>query len=132
MTVRFTATCLIALGLVACDDGETGPRATTKMQIANPYQERLIKLSVLNRSLGLRRAIQDAGQGCARITATGYQGPHRQLHMWVGRCDPQGDYAVFIAPNGDAQVRKCADAKALKLPECKREPLDPVPRITAG
>jgi hypothetical protein len=126
--------CALFLGLSACDSGggETGRRQTTKMTIANPYHDRLMGLSVLNRSLGLRRAIQDTGQGCARITASGYQAPYKGLQVWIGRCEPQGDYAVFIAPSGDAQVRRCKDAQTLMLPACRTESLDPVPKITAS
>jgi hypothetical protein len=122
------------LGLTACDSGggETGRAQLTKMTIANPYHDKLMGLSVLNRSLGLRRAIQDTGQGCTRITASGYQAPYKGLHIWIGRCAPEGDYAVFIAPNGDAQVRRCKDVQTLMLPACRTESLDSVPRITAG
>ena len=123
----------LMLALTACDrGGGTGGEQATKVQIANPYQDRLMGLSVLNRSLGLRRAIQGAGQGCTRIIATAYQAPYKGQHQWIGRCEPEGDYAIFIAPNGDAQVRKCTDAQTLGLPACKQDGLDPVPRIKGG
>lgn len=105
--------------LIACDRGtETQAPQPRKMEIANPYQDRLIALSPANRRLALRRAIQDAGQSCKRIVGSAYQGPYKGQHQWVGRCEPGGDWAVFLAPNGDVQVRSCADVKALELPEC--------------
>ena len=39
--------------------------------------------------------------------------------MWTVRCTDTGDWAVFIAPNGDVQPRRCADEAELKLPACK-------------
>jgi hypothetical protein len=122
----------LVLGLAACDSGGETRAQPKKMEIANPYQDRLMSLSVLNRSLGLRRAVQDSQQACARITASGYQGPYKGLHVWIARCAPEGDFAVFIAPNGEAQVRGCKAAKTLGLPECKTDGLDEVPRIKAG
>jgi hypothetical protein len=120
----------IALALPGCDGGgNSAPSQPTKMRVANPYQDKLMGLSVLNRSLGLRRAIQDFGQRCTRITGSAYQEPYKGLHLWVGRCAPEGDYAIFIAPNGQVQVRKCADAKTLMLPECRTDALQEVPRI---
>jgi hypothetical protein len=41
--------------------------------------------------------------------------------MWTLRCTDTGDWAVFIAPNGDVQSRKCADLAELKLPVCRME-----------
>ncbi|HEX8401508.1 MAG TPA: hypothetical protein VF628_07345 [Allosphingosinicella sp.] len=120
---------LLALGIspvTACDR----PAATSTAQpkaitVANPYHERLMGLSELNRSLALRRAIQDSRQPCKRILGSAYQGQYKVQHMWTGRCSPSGDYLIFLAPNGDVQVRSCADAKTLKLPECKLEAIGP-------
>lgn len=124
---------VVGLALAGCDRREeSAPAPVTKIEIANPYHERLMGLSVINRSLGLRRAIQDAGERCTRITRSGYQEPYRKLQMWVARCEPEGDFAIYIAATGDAQVRRCAQAATLKLPACRTEGLDAVPRITAG
>ncbi|HEX8442878.1 MAG TPA: hypothetical protein VF631_04445 [Allosphingosinicella sp.] len=129
---RLGAAALI-LCTTACDSGGgAGAAQPTKMRIANPYHDKLLGLSVLNRSLGLRRAVQDSAQACTRITASAYQVPYKGQQLWIARCEPEGDYAIFIGPNGDAQVRRCKDAQTLGLPACKTDPLDPVPRITAG
>jgi len=116
---------LIAFALVAaagCDGGDPPTRTkTTKMAIANPYHDRLTTLSELNRSLALRRAVQDAGEACKKIERSAFQGEFKALKMWTASCSDSGDFALFIAPNGDVQVRKCSDAKTLGLPECKLE-----------
>lgn len=119
-------------GATACDGGQSTTTPTTRIEIANPYQERLLGLSVLNRSLGLRRAIQDAGQTCRRITATGYQQPYKGQHLWIGRCAPDGDYAIFVAPNGNVQVRRCRDVKDLMLPACRTDRMQEVELLKAG
>ena len=41
--------------------------------------------------------------------------------MWTARCSDGNDWAVFIAPNGDVQVRDCAEAATLALPACRFE-----------
>lgn len=123
---------LVMLGGAACDGGAEREAAKTKIEIANPYQERLLGLSVLNRSLGLRRAIQDAGKSCRRIAATAYQQPYKGQHLWIGRCAPEGDYAIFVAANGNVQVRRCADVKDLMLPPCRTDRLQEVELLKAS
>jgi hypothetical protein len=120
---------MAVLGGTACDGGGEPKAAPTKIEIANPYHDRLLALSVLNRSLGLRRAIQDSSQSCQRITASAYQERYKQLELWVGRCDPEGDYAIFIGPNGEAQVRRCKDTKDLMLPACRTDQMQEVELI---
>jgi hypothetical protein len=108
----------LALSAAACDSGP--PRqARTKMVIANPFHDRLMALSDLNRSLALRRAVQDSGEACKKIDRSAFQGEHKALKMWTATCSDSGDFALFIAPNGDVQVRRCRDAQALGLPACK-------------
>ena len=47
--------------------------------------------------------------------------------MWTARCNgatpKEGpyDYAVFVGPDGDVQVRPCADLAGLKLPTCRAD-----------
>jgi hypothetical protein len=114
--------CVAALpALAACDDGAP-PAKRRSIVAANPYQEKLVALSELNRSLALRRAVQDSGEACKRIDRSGYQGMYKSLHMWTARCSEGGDWGVFIAPNGNVQVRSCEHLKQLGLPECRFEP----------
>lgn len=122
---------IVLLGGIGCDGGDQ-PATRTKIEIANPYQERLLSLSVLNRSLGLRRAIQDAGKSCRRITGTAYQQPYKGQHLWIGRCAPEGDYAIFVAANGNVQVRRCADNQDLMLPACRTDALQEVEILKAS
>lgn len=112
------------LVLAGCDGGP--PTKRRSITAANPFQEKLAGLSELNRSLALRRAVQDAGEPCKRIDASAYQGLYKSLHMWTARCSAgtgsAGDeFGLFIAPNGDVQVRRCEHLKQLQLPECKLE-----------
>ncbi len=111
------------LTLVGCDGGGA-PTKTRSIVAANPFQEKLAGLSDLNRSLALRRAVQDAGEPCKRIDASAYQGLYKSLHMWTARCSEgngagEREFGLFIAPNGDVQVRRCEHLKQLQLPECK-------------
>jgi hypothetical protein len=108
-------------GLAACDSGAP-PRKTKSIIAANPYQEKLVALSELNRSLALRRAVQDSGEPCKRIDQSGYQGMYKSLHMWTARCSGGRDWGIFIAPSGDVQVRSCEHLKQLGLPECRLQP----------
>jgi len=110
-----------AMLAAACDGG--GPPAKTRsITAANPYQERLAALGELDRSLALRRAVQDSGEPCKKIEASAYQGQYKSLHMWTARCSRGKSWGLFIAPNGDVQVRDCAHLKQLGLPECRLEP----------
>ncbi len=85
---------------------------------ANPFNAKLLQLRPADRQGALDRAIVDDGQRCGRLTQSAYRGPYGNLGMWVARCKPGGDYAVFVGPDGSVQVRPCADLKGLKLPEC--------------
>lgn len=116
--------CLLigAVLLLAGCDGGGAPTKVKSITAANPYQERLAALSELDRSLALRRAVQDAGEPCKRIEASAYQGIYKSLHMWTARCSEGREWGLFIAPNGDVQVRSCAHLKQLGLPECRLEP----------
>jgi hypothetical protein len=119
--MRQTVLAAMLISLSGCDGVDAPTRPRTKVVIANPYHDRLMALSELNRSLALRRAVQDAGEACKKIERSAFQGEYKALKMWTTSCSDSGDFGVFIAPNGDAQVRKCADAKELGLPECKLE-----------
>jgi hypothetical protein len=111
------AAALLALG--ACEDG-TPEQNVTEVKPNNPYVDQLKGLSELNRGLGLRRAILDTpGGACKRVDYSGYQQDYRNLSMWIVRCSDGPDWAIFIAPNADVQVRSCGDTKTLGLPECR-------------
>ena len=110
----------LMLLLGACDGGSAGGGGNTrKVVAASPYVEQLKGLSELNRGLALRRAIQDSRQRCKKVEYSGYQEDYKNMSMWVARCSDSGDWALFIAPNADVQVRSCKDLKTLKLTECR-------------
>lgn len=119
--MRATVWICSLLLLAGCDGGPPTNTRSIKVNQTNPFHDRLSALSELNRSLALRRAVQDSGESCRKIERSAFQGDYQALKMWTASCASGRDYAVFIAPNGDVQVRKCADAKTLGLPECRLE-----------
>jgi len=94
------------------------PALAAPVNPANPFNAKLLQLKPADRDGALDRAIVDDGQRCGRLMTSAYRGPYGNLGMWVARCKPGGDYAVFTGPDGSVQVRPCADLKGLKLPEC--------------
>jgi hypothetical protein len=104
--------------------------ATRHITIRNEYQENLLKLSDTQRDLTLRRAVRDDNGKCNHISGSKFQQDYKSMKMWVAHCD-SGDWAVFLAPTGDVQVRSCqdipklnADNKWLNLPTCHPAPVD--------
>ncbi|HEU0097272.1 MAG TPA: hypothetical protein VFQ67_00725 [Allosphingosinicella sp.] len=111
-----TAACVLLL--TACEDGAP-EREVTRVVAANPYSDQLKALSEPTRHLGLYRALRDNGQRCKRVDRGEYQQQYKTMAMWTAHCTDTGDYALYIAPNGDVQVSACRDARELRLPECK-------------
>lgn len=112
----------MALAVAGCDGGGSGGETKSiKVTGESDYDAQLKSLSEFNRGLGLRRAVLDSGARCKSVDFSGYQQAYRNMSMWTVRCSDGGDYALFIAPNADVQVRKCGDAGQLKLPECRFE-----------
>lgn len=93
---------------------------------AASFTARLKALNDLQRRGALRGAIINNGERCAKIGTVAYQGPYKNLDMWVARCnggsakDAPIDYGLFVGPDGDVQVRSCTDLVALKLPACRK------------
>jgi len=111
----------LALILTGCDDGnapgETPAPAPKAITVANPFHDSLIKLDELRRGAALRRAIRETKETCDRVETSAFQQDYGNLKMWVATCQRTA-YAVFLAPTGDVQVRRCADLASLKLPAC--------------
>jgi hypothetical protein len=114
-----------AMLLAACDGGgePTKVRSVT-VGATNEHHEQLHRLSEINRGLALRRAVQDSGKRCKKPDASAFQGEYRGLKMWTLRCPDTGDWALFLAANGDIQVRNCKDLTQLGLPPCVTGPLE--------
>lgn len=141
-SVRFgCAALLLAAGLAACGESAPAPapgqaqEKANKVTIRNRAHERLMALPDPRRRVGLVRAIRQTGNRCPlRVEPNPvYQGEYEGMAMWTARCDNNEQYAVFIAPNDDVQVRNCRDMAQLRLPACR--PLPPaapnVPRRPA-
>ena len=100
-----------------CDNGQ--PSAPPpKIVVRSEAQNQLHKLNDLNRAIGLKRAILDSGRACKRVTRSGYVQEHENLSMWTANCDEKIDYAIFVGPDGSAQVRYCQEMQRFSLPAC--------------
>jgi hypothetical protein len=133
MTGKIAASAVAALCLLlaACEDGAPEPEGTTtRMRAANPVSDQLKGLSELYRYLGLRRAIVDNGQRCKKVDRGAYQEEYKSMAMWTAHCTDSGAWAVFIAPSGDVQVRRCGNLDRIGLPPCKPEAAAPAPKAS--
>ncbi len=125
MRVRMAlAAMILPLALAACDEGAP-PQNVQQIRIANPDNDRLRGLNGQYQRLTLMIAIRDNGKRCRRVEAASEQGEYRGMAMWVALCNDGRHWAVFVAPNGDTQVRDCAQARALRIPQCR--PVMPMP-----
>ena len=115
-----------ALALAGCDGADAPAENRAPTRITNPYHDQLLGLSPFNQRLTLMRAIRDNGKRCGRVEATRYQEDYRNMALWVALCEDGRHWGVFIAPNGDTQVRECNEMRQLELPLCR--PLTGVPR----
>jgi hypothetical protein len=106
------------LALAACEDGAP-ERNVTQVSAANPHSDQLKGMTELYRNLGLKRAIADNNQRCKRVDRGAYQQQYKTMAMWAVHCTDSGDWAIYIAPNGDVQVSACKYAAQLGLPECR-------------
>ena len=70
-------------------------------------------------TVGIARKKQVAGNGnrCRRVQVGRYQEDYRNLALWVALCDDGRYWGVFIAPNGDTQVRECTEMRQLQYAE---------------
>jgi hypothetical protein len=93
-------------------------------RIANRPHEALLRLDDSSRRITLVRAIRATGNRCPRRVEPNpvHQGDYEGMAYWTARCDNDEQYAVFVAPNEDVQVRKCSDMAELRLPACRTLP----------
>lgn len=108
-----------ALTLSACGSSDQPQPAEKKIRVRGPEQMQLHQANDLNRAIALKRAIYDSGYKCSRITKSGYSGLYENLEMWMASCADGRDWAIFIGPDGSAQVRDCKDVAQVGLPQCK-------------
>ena len=125
MRVRLAlAATMLPLALAACEEGAP-PQNVQQIRIANPYNDQLKALTPENQRLALTVNIRDNGKRCRRVEAWSEQSEYRGMAMWVALCNDGRHWAVFVAPNGDTQVRDCTQASALRIPQCR--PVTPMP-----
>lgn len=121
MLRRMTPVLGLLLLLGGCEDG-TPAQNVTSVKTTNSYSDQLAAMEPLYRNLGLWRAIRDAPERCKKVDAGAFQQDYKTMAMWTAHCTDTGQWMLFIAPNGDVQVRACTDAAALRLPACKPLP----------
>lgn len=119
--MRTLITTALLLGLTACGNNGSQQQPTgtaPKIVVRSPEQDQLHQLDTMNRDIGLKRAILDSGMPCRRVTKSGYVQEHNTLSMWSATCADGRSWAIFVGPDGSAQVRPCQDEERLKLPAC--------------
>jgi hypothetical protein len=110
---------LLLFALAGCDKGADAPRNVTRITVdESAYVGRLRAMTQQNRDIALRRAIHDSAQKCKRIDRSRELGTYKNMSMWTAHCDSGEDWAIFIAPAGDVQVRSCGHVAQLGLPTC--------------
>ena len=117
----FAAALMTSLALAAC--GKPAPQEPRQgIRVRSAAQDQMFKATDLNRAIALKRAINETGSVCKRLTTSGFVGPYKNMDMWTARCEDDRtaprDWAIFIAPNDSVQVRLCKDTEAVGLPRC--------------
>ena len=129
--MRKAVLAVLALAVTGC--GEAPPSEEARpTKITNPYHDQLVALPGELQRLGVMRAIRDNGRRCQRVEAARYQEDYRQMAMWVALCSDSRYWSVFIAPNGDTQVRECEHMDQLGLPQCRPVTGPGAPPATKG
>ena len=118
MRFAAAAAAMLAVTAAACDEAPPA-EPPTPIKITNPPHDQLTALRPDLQRLGVMRAIRDNGNRCRRVDAARYQQDYRQMALWVAICEDGRHWALFIAPNGDTQVRECTDMLELGLPQCR-------------
>ena len=108
----------------AANEKAANGNASREVRVRNPHQEELLALPDNLRRVGLVRAMRQTGNSCPlRVEPNPvHQGEYEGMALWTARCDNNKQYAIFIAPNGDVQVRDCEDMAELGLPACHALP----------
>jgi hypothetical protein len=120
VTMRATLLTAVAAGLLAagCDDSQP-TQPTRPIVVRSEVQDRLHTLDEMNLKIAMRRAIYDAGSRCQRVDDAGYVQEYGNLSMWTATCSDGYRWAVFVAPDGTAQLRRCEHVEELNLPRCE-------------
>jgi len=113
LSIGLTAALLAA----GCDDSPT-TQPQRPIVVRSEAQDALHQLSDMNLKIALRRAIYDSGASCQTVTEAGYVQEHDNLSMWTASCKSGSKWAIFVGPDGTAQVRPCENLQELGLPAC--------------
>ena len=117
--MRLQTITALTMGLVlsACDNSQPA-KPTKSISVRSAEQNALHKLDPMNLKVALRRAVYDSGSACATVTDAGYVQEYGNLSMWTASCKSGRQFAIFVGPDGTAQVRDCKTMADLKLPAC--------------
>lgn len=132
--LRLPVTAALAVLLAACGSGAEQQAAAPKQKeivVRSSEQDQLHQFNDMYRDIALKRAITASGIRCKRVVRSGYVQEHGRLSMWSADCDDKRSWAIFVGPDGTAQVRPCVDMEPLKLPTC-RIAEDPSGRTARG
>ena len=117
MRAKLTIAIAAAAMAAGCDDSPpTQPQRP--IVVRSEAQDALHQLSEMNLKVALRRAIYDSGSACQTVTEAGYVGEHDNLSMWMASCKSGNKWAIFVGPDGTAQVRRCEEMSRFGLPAC--------------
>lgn len=119
----------LALLTSACGDSGETQQKTRSISVRSAEQDALHKLSPDMLKVGLRRVLYDSGRTCQTVTEAGYVQEYGNLSMWTASCNSGRSYAIFVGPDGSAQVRDCRETESLRLPACK---ISRAPKPAAG
>lgn len=121
--MRIASLAILAASLAISGCGNKGQsqseQPTKPIKVTGEAQRQLHEANDLNRAIALKRAIYDSGYKCQRITRSGYVGDYENLEEWMASCADGRDWAIFIGPDGSAQVRDCKDVESFGLPKCE-------------
>src|SRR3569832_1930571 len=92
------AALLGGLALGACNEQQPQNNVRS-IKVRSSEQEQLHKLDAFNLTIGLKRAIYDAGYTCKRITDAGFVGTWQNLDLRMAHCvydsGAPRDWAIF-------------------------------------
>ena len=121
---KLSIALLAALAIAGCDNNQAQQQTNRPpIEVRGSEQNQMHELNALNLAIALKRAIYDAGYTCKRVADGGFVAKWKNLDMWTAHCEyergPARDWAIFIGPDGSAQVRDCKDVPGSGLPDCK-------------
>lgn len=118
MRTQPVAILVAGLLVAGCDDSQP-TQPNRPIVVRSQAQDQLHRLDPANQAIALRRALYDSGTRCGRVEQAGYVQEYENLSMWMASCDDGRSWAIFVAPDGTAQVRDCATLAELDLPLCR-------------